>query len=92
MRLSFSSAASDAPPYPLGATGGRGAYSMEPADYALVPASIADRAYDDAALPIGHGQTISQPFIVAAMCELLSLDGTEFKSTLGANNCPGQCV
>jgi protein-L-isoaspartate(D-aspartate) O-methyltransferase len=43
----------------------------------FVPRSIAERAYDDAALPIGHGQTISQPFIVAAMAELLALDGTE---------------
>jgi protein-L-isoaspartate(D-aspartate) O-methyltransferase len=43
----------------------------------FVPASIASRAYDDAALPIGQGQTISQPFIVAAMAELLALDGSE---------------
>jgi protein-L-isoaspartate(D-aspartate) O-methyltransferase len=35
------------------------------------------RAYDDAALPIGGGQTMSQPYIVAKMCELLSLDGDE---------------
>jgi protein-L-isoaspartate(D-aspartate) O-methyltransferase len=43
----------------------------------FVPPGIAHRAYDDAALPIGEGQTISQPYIVAAMCELLSLDGPE---------------
>jgi len=43
----------------------------------FVPAGIAPRAYDDAALPIGEGQTISQPYIVAAMCELLALDGSE---------------
>lgn len=43
----------------------------------FVPPPIADRAYDDAALPIGYGQTISQPFIVAAMCELLALEGSE---------------
>ena len=42
---------------------------------AFVPAPLADRAYDDAALPIGEEQTISQPYIVAAMCELLGLDG-----------------
>ena len=41
----------------------------------FVPARLRDRAYDDAALPIGEGQTISQPYIVAAMCELLELDG-----------------
>ena len=32
---------------------------------ALRPGSARDRAYDDAALPIGHGQTISQPYMVA---------------------------
>ena len=35
------------------------------------------RAYDDAALPIGHGQTISQPYMVARICEALSLCGRE---------------
>ena len=35
------------------------------------------RAYDDGALPIGNGQTISQPWIVASMVALLSLDGPE---------------
>ena len=44
---------------------------------AFVPAALALRAYDDAALSIGEGQTISQPYIVAAMCELLELDGGE---------------
>ena len=37
----------------------------------FVPDSLRDRAYDDTALPIGLGQTISQPFVVAAMTELL---------------------
>ena len=37
----------------------------------FVPVSIADRAYDDTPLPIGDGQTISQPYIVALMSELL---------------------
>jgi protein-L-isoaspartate(D-aspartate) O-methyltransferase len=36
----------------------------------LVPAGERDRAYDDRPLPIGHGQTISQPYIVALMTEL----------------------
>ena len=35
------------------------------------------RAYDDAAVPIGGGQTMSQPYMVAKMSELLSLDGDE---------------
>jgi protein-L-isoaspartate(D-aspartate) O-methyltransferase len=52
----------------------------------FVPPPIADRAYDDAALPIGHGQTISQPFIVAAMCELLALDGSEHILDVGTGS------
>jgi protein-L-isoaspartate(D-aspartate) O-methyltransferase len=36
----------------------------------FVPGTLAMLAYDDEALPIGHGQTISQPFIVALMTEL----------------------
>lgn len=40
----------------------------------LVDEALASRAYEDTALPIGHGQTISQPYIVARMTELL-LDG-----------------
>jgi protein-L-isoaspartate(D-aspartate) O-methyltransferase len=43
----------------------------------FVPPPLRDRAYDDSALPIGHGQTISQPYVVAAMCELLELRGDE---------------
>src|SRR5262245_3216946 len=35
------------------------------------------RAYDDAALPIGAGQTISQPYMVARICEALALRGSE---------------
>jgi len=44
---------------------------------AFVPTGLARHAYEDAALPIGEHQTISQPYIVAAMCELLELEGTE---------------
>jgi protein-L-isoaspartate(D-aspartate) O-methyltransferase len=40
---------------------------------AFLPASMADVAYEDAPLPIGEGQTISQPYIVAVMTELLEL-------------------
>jgi protein-L-isoaspartate(D-aspartate) O-methyltransferase len=35
------------------------------------------RAYADRALPIGHGQTISQPFMVATICAVLRLEGRE---------------
>jgi protein-L-isoaspartate(D-aspartate) O-methyltransferase len=43
----------------------------------FVPESIRDRAYDDAALPIGSDQTISQPAMVAYICALLELRGDE---------------
>ncbi len=41
----------------------------------FVDEALASRAYEDTALPIGHGQTISQPFIVARMTEALLRDG-----------------
>jgi protein-L-isoaspartate(D-aspartate) O-methyltransferase len=40
---------------------------------AFVPEELHEHAYDDVALPIGHGQTISQPLVVARMAELLRL-------------------
>ena len=43
----------------------------------FVPEAERARAHDDAALPIGHGQTISQPYMVARICEVLSLTGDE---------------
>ena len=43
----------------------------------FVPESVRPYAYADDALPIGHGQTISQPFVVATICSLLALDGSE---------------
>jgi protein-L-isoaspartate(D-aspartate) O-methyltransferase len=39
--------------------------------HAFVPEDLRPRAYDNGPLPIGHGQTISQPFIVALMTDLL---------------------
>jgi protein-L-isoaspartate(D-aspartate) O-methyltransferase len=41
----------------------------------FVDEALASRAYDDTALPIGHGQTISQPYVVARMTEVLLRDG-----------------
>lgn len=41
----------------------------------FVDEALAHRAYEDTALPIGYGQTISQPFIVAYMTQLLLEDG-----------------
>ncbi len=43
----------------------------------FVPDDLKDSAYSDQALPIGEGQTISQPYIVALMTELLELKGDE---------------
>ena len=40
----------------------------------FVPAAFEDRAYENIALPIGHGQTVSQPYIVALMTEALMPD------------------
>jgi protein-L-isoaspartate(D-aspartate) O-methyltransferase len=43
----------------------------------FIPAAERSRAYDDVALPIGRGQTISQPYMVARICEVLALRGDE---------------
>jgi len=43
----------------------------------FVPEDVRHLAYDDGALPIGSGQTISQPFIVATICQLLELSEDE---------------
>ncbi|MBJ7332307.1 MAG: protein-L-isoaspartate(D-aspartate) O-methyltransferase [Solirubrobacteraceae bacterium] len=40
---------------------------------AFVPEPLRDRAWDNCALPIGDGQTISQPYVVARMCELMDV-------------------
>jgi protein-L-isoaspartate(D-aspartate) O-methyltransferase len=49
----------------------------------FVSASQRDYAYSDGPLPIGKGQTISQPYIVAYMTELLELEGPEIVLELG---------
>ena len=43
----------------------------------FLPANLRRHAYEDGALPIGSGQTISQPFIVGTICALLELSGDE---------------
>jgi protein-L-isoaspartate(D-aspartate) O-methyltransferase len=43
----------------------------------FVPRALRGSAYEDAALPIGSGQTISQPYMVARICEALALRGGE---------------
>ncbi len=47
------------------------------ARHAFVPTGVRHRAYEDSSLPIGSGQTISQPSIHARYLELLALKGTE---------------
>jgi protein-L-isoaspartate(D-aspartate) O-methyltransferase len=50
----------------------------------FVPADFRNRSYDDSPLPIGEGQTISQPYIVAAMTAALHLTGSERVLEIGA--------
>lgn len=52
----------------------------------FVDESMQDRAYDDCALSIGEGQTISQPYMVALMTELLELKGDEKALEIGAGS------
>jgi protein-L-isoaspartate(D-aspartate) O-methyltransferase len=52
----------------------------------FVPAPSQPLAYTDRALPIGSGQTISQPFMVAAMTEALMLEGTEHVLEIGTGS------
>ncbi len=49
----------------------------------FVPPELRGRAYADSALPIGEEQTISQPWIVAAICQALELDGSELVLEVG---------
>jgi protein-L-isoaspartate(D-aspartate) O-methyltransferase len=53
---------------------------------AFVPPDERDFAYSDGPLPIGHGQTISQPFIVALMTEALKLSGGERVLEIGTGS------
>lgn len=52
----------------------------------FVPDAIRSQSYNDNALPIASGQTISQPFIVARMTELLDLKGGEKVLEIGAGS------
>ncbi|MBI5636992.1 MAG: protein-L-isoaspartate(D-aspartate) O-methyltransferase [Nitrospinae bacterium] len=52
----------------------------------FVPPSIMPSAYEDTPLPIGEGQTISQPFIVAFMSELMELKGNERVLEIGTGS------
>jgi protein-L-isoaspartate(D-aspartate) O-methyltransferase len=52
----------------------------------FVPESVRHRAYDDAALPIGSGQTISQPYVQAKYLELIGLTGQEKVLEIGTGS------
>jgi protein-L-isoaspartate(D-aspartate) O-methyltransferase len=52
----------------------------------FVPADLVDDAWDNIPLPIGCGQTISQPLVVARMCELLELRGDEVVLDVGTGS------
>jgi len=62
----------------------------------FVDEALSHRAYEDSSLPIGHGQTISQPFIVARMTELVLSRGIpekvlEVGTGSGYQSCPSWC-
>jgi protein-L-isoaspartate(D-aspartate) O-methyltransferase len=52
----------------------------------FVPPAMVGQAYDDHPQPIGHGQTISQPYIVAFMTEALRLEGGETVLEVGTGS------
>jgi protein-L-isoaspartate(D-aspartate) O-methyltransferase len=58
----------------------------------FVPEASRRRSYDDGAVAIGSGQTISQPWIVARMAELLKLQGRERVLEVGAGSGYGAAV
>jgi protein-L-isoaspartate(D-aspartate) O-methyltransferase len=58
----------------------------------FVPARLRRRAYADSALPIGEEQTISQPWIVAAICQALELNGSELVLEVGTGSGYSACV
>jgi protein-L-isoaspartate(D-aspartate) O-methyltransferase len=58
----------------------------------FVPASLAKFAYDDGPLPIGHGQTISQPYIVAVMTQAAKLKAGARALEIGTGSGYGAAV
>lgn len=59
---------------------------LEVPRHMFVEEALQAKAYQDAPLPIGERQTISQPYMVAAMSEALSLDGTETVLEVGTGS------
>ena len=58
---------------------------------AYVPPAVLDQAWDDIALPIGRGQTISQPFVVAIMTQALQISDRDKVLEVGTG-CGYQCA
>lgn len=58
----------------------------------FVPQSYLNEAYDDHPVPIGEGQTISQPYIVALMTSLLELKGDERVLEIGTGSGYGSAI
>lgn len=58
----------------------------------FIPAQMHDQAYEDIALPIGRGQTISQPFVVAIMTQALELDDRMKVLEIGTGSGYQACV
>src|SRR5690242_7225539 len=52
----------------------------------FVPEDVRGSSYNDSALPIGHEQTISQPWVVAAICQSLKLTGDELVLEIGTGS------
>lgn len=68
-------------------TDGRVLAAMEEVPrHLFVEKSLRDEAYDDTPLPIGQGQTISQPYMVAVMTQLLQLKGDERVLEIGTGS------
>ena len=59
---------------------------------AFVPPRLRRRAYADCALPIAERQTISQPWIVAAICQAMELSGSERVLEVGTGSGYSACV
>ncbi len=58
----------------------------------FLPERHRHRAYADSAVPIGEAQTISQPWIVAAICQALELEGAELVLEIGTGSGYSTCV
>ena len=53
----------------------------------FVDEALAQRAYEDSALPVGHGQTLSQPYVVALMTQTLLARNPKHVLEVGTGTC-----